>query len=207
MADETIISNPDEMVIPSATAPEGSLFGPELTLPDFYVPWEAVGDFLGTFWTVYSIIAYLFSLLLLVLFIYGSIRYKQLLDARSAAIAERERIFDEHFRTGPKNDRLADVMKHIESDNPNDWKLAIIEADIILDKALKEAGYVGASLGDRLKSMTANQLPSLNDAWQAHKVRNQIAHDGADFVLTRRVAEDTIKQYRRVFVDLKVTEQ
>ncbi len=203
---ETIISNPDPdgMIIPRATAPEGTLFGSNLNLPELYIPWSAVADFFSVLWSLYSILAYLFSILLLVLFVYGSTRFKQLLDTRAAMIKERERIFDEHFRTGPKNDRLTDLMKHIESDNPNDWKLAIIEADIILDKALKEAGFVGASLGDRLKSMNPAQLPSLDDAWQAHKVRNQIAHDGADFVLTHRLAEDTIKQYRRVFVDLGV---
>jgi len=95
-------------------------------------------------------------------------------------------------------------MTHTASDNPNDWKLAIIEADIILDEALKKAGFGGGSLGERLRSISPAQLPSLDDAWQAHKVRNQIAHGGADFILTKRLAEDTIKQYRRVFTDLGI---
>jgi hypothetical protein len=119
-------------------------------------------------------------------------------------IAERERIWDERFRSGPRNNRLEDVMNHIASDSPNDWKLAIIEADIVLDTALKEAGYAGVSLGERLKSIAPSQLQSLDDAWQAHKVRNQVAHGGTDFVLTRRLAEDTIKQYRRVFAELGI---
>ena len=94
------------------------------------------------------------------------------------------------------------MIEHSTSDNPTDWKLAIIEADIILDEILKEAGYGGASLGERLRSISPTQLESLDDAWQAHKVRNQIAHGGADFILTQRLAQDTIKQYRRVFYEL-----
>jgi hypothetical protein len=108
------------------------------------------------------------------------------------------------FETVLKNSRFDDIKKHIVSDNPNDWKLAIIEADIVLDEALKKSGYAGISLGERLKSISPSHLKSLDDAWQAHKVRNQIAHGGADFVLTRRLAEDTIKQYRRVFTELGV---
>jgi len=50
-----------------------------------------------------------------------------------------------------------------------------------------------------LKSVSASQMTTLNDAWEAHKIRNRIAHDGADFVLTKRVAQETITQYRRVF--------
>jgi hypothetical protein len=198
--EETIIRNPD-IVIPSASAPDGVLAGP-VSFPDIYIPWSVISDFLANLWSVYSILSYLFSIFLLVLFVYASTRFKQLQDIRLAATKEKERIYDENFRSGPKNNRMLDVMKHVESDNPNDWKLAIIEADIILDKALKNAGFVGASLGDRLKSISPGQLNSIDDAWQAHKVRNQIAHDGADFVLTRRMAEDTIRQYRRVFVEL-----
>ncbi len=159
---------------------------------------------LASLWSVYAILAYLFSAICLGLYVYAKVRTGQLEELQDEMIAKAEELYDEQYRTGPKNDRLADVMNHISSDNPNDWKLAIIEADIILDDSLKRAGYGGASLGERLRSLTPTQLPSLDDAWQAHKVRNQVAHGGADFVLTKRLAEDTIKQYRRVFADLGV---
>jgi hypothetical protein len=92
-----------------------------------------------------------------------------------------------------------------ESSNPNDWKLAIIEADIILDDILKKQGYAGNSLGERLKSIAPSQLESLQDAWEAHKVRNNIAHQGADFILTQRLAQETITKYQRVFTEFGVT--
>jgi hypothetical protein len=159
----------------------------------------------STLWTVYVVLAYLVAGGLLWLYVYASIRKGQLEELQDEMIAEAERLYNERYRTGPRHDRLADVMTHIATDNPNDWKLAIIEADIILDDALKRAGYAGASLGERLRALTTAQLASLDDAWQAHKVRNQVAHGGADFVLTKRLAEDTIKLYRRVFDELGVT--
>ena len=129
---------------------------------------------------------------------------EKLEDLDDEAREQRERLYEEHFKGIPKNSRIEDMLVHSASDSPNDWKLAIIEADIILDELLKEAGYVGTSLGERLKSISPMQLKSLDDAWQAHKVRNQIAHAGSDFVLTKKLAEDTIKQYRRVFYELGV---
>ncbi len=165
---------------------------------------ETLIAILDWLWSIYAIIAYILCIIMLILYVYASTRYNQLTDLRSEMVKERERIWDERFRSGPRNNRLEDVFTHIGSNNPNDWKLAIIEADIILDTALKEAGYAGVSLGERLKSIAPSQLQSLDDAWQAHKVRNQVAHGGADFVLTRRLAEDTIKQYRRVFNELGV---
>ncbi len=169
-----------------------------------YISADAVLHFLDMVWSLYALIAYIVCILMLILYVYASTRYKQLGELRTEMLAERERIWDERFRSGPKNDRLKDIETHIASDHPNDWKLAIIEADIMLDETLKKAGYAGVSLGERLKSIAPSQLKSLDAAWQAHKVRNQVAHGGADFVLTRRLADETIKQYRQVFSELGV---
>ncbi len=196
-----------DMVIPGAIV--GGADSPfaqtllNLGLGDYISP-ETIIYVLNLLWSTYAILAYIACIFMLIIYVYASTRYKQLSELREAMVAERERIYDERFRSGPRNNRLEDMMNHIGTDSPNDWKLAIIEADIILDEALKEAGYAGASLGERLKSISPSQLQSLDDAWQAHKVRNQVAHGGADFVLTRRLAEDTIKQYRRVFAELGV---
>lgn len=169
-----------------------------------YISLETIIYILNLLWSIYAIMAYIACIIMLILYVYASTRYKQLSELREGMVAERERIYDERFRSGPRNNRFEDMMNHIDSDSPNDWKLAIIEADIILDEALKERGYGGVSLGERLKSISPNQLQSLDAAWQAHKVRNQVAHGGADFVLTKRLAEDTIKQYRMVFAELGV---
>lgn len=160
--------------------------------------------FLDILWSVYVIIALLLSILMLVLYAYASTRRWQYYALGDKELRDAEDLYDEVYRGIKKTSRLDDVLKHIDSDNPNDWKLAIIEADIILDDTLKQRGYPGASLGERLKSISPTQLASLNDAWEAHKVRNRIAHEGADFVLTKRVAEDTVSRYRKVFNEFGV---
>jgi uncharacterized membrane protein len=165
---------------------------------------DSILSFLNTLWVIYALLAYLFCIFLLVLYVYASTGKKQLEDLDTEARKRREQIYQEHFKGLPKNNRVQDMLDHIGSDSPSDWKLAIIEADIILDEILKDAGYAGTSLGERLRSISPQQLRSLDDAWQAHKVRNQIAHGGADFILTKRLAEDTIKQYRRVFHEMGI---
>lgn len=166
---------------------------------------ENVFGIVNTIWLVYVVFAYILCILMLVLYVYASTGRKRLDDLDAEDREKRERIYEEHFKSGPKNSRIQDMFEHVSSDSPNDWKLAIIEADIILDEILKEKGYAGVSLGERLKSISPTQLQSLDDAWQAHKVRNQIAHGGADFILTHKLAQDTIKQYRRVFHEFGVS--
>ena len=159
-------------------------------------------DVLDTIWLVYVFFAFLISGLMLALYAYASTRRWQYYIAADKELRGLESRYDEQFRGVRKIDRMKDVFEHLESINPNDWKLAIIEADIILDDLLKQKGYTGSSLGERLKSISPHQMQSLSEAWEAHKVRNRIAHDGADFVLTQRLAQETIDRYRRVFAEL-----
>lgn len=95
------------------------------------------------------------------------------------------------------------VLNHVNSESPAEWKLGILEADNMLDGILESEGYRGESLGEKLKSMDPADLRSYQDAWEAHKVRNQIAHEGAvtmDF--SKKIARDTILKYEKVFKEL-----
>ena len=158
----------------------------------------------GFLWGVVIILGFLSALIMLGFYVYASIEIEKLEEYEEEHIKAGEEAYLMQTGVVAKSDRFAELQEHLDSENPNDWKLAIIEADIILDEILKEKGYIGVSLGERLKSISPSQLQSLDDAWQAHKVRNQVAHGGADFILTHKLAQDTIKQYRRVFHEFGV---
>lgn len=96
------------------------------------------------------------------------------------------------------NKRWAKIQGLIRSYNSNDWKQAIIEADIILDEMLKKMGYKGDSIGDRLKTVEPSDFTTLDSAWEAHKFRNRIAHS-SDYTLSKDEAEEVIKLYEEVF--------
>ncbi len=167
--------------------------------------WVQIQAFLGQLWTIYSFLAFLISALLIFGIIYASIRTNQFLDLQTERINEAEKLWRlTHNGKSSGNAPWHDVQTHIKSNNPNDWKLAIIEADIILGKTLESLGYAGNTIGDKLKSASVTQFRSLQDAWDAHLIRNRIAHEGGDFVLTQRMAQEAIIKYERVFLEFKV---
>lgn len=94
--------------------------------------------------------------------------------------------------------RWDNILNHINSANQNDWKQAIIEADIILDDLLNKLGYKGESIGEKLKRVAKGDFKTIDEAWEAHKVRNAIAHD-AGFALNEIEAKRTIGLYRKIF--------
>ena len=101
-----------------------------------------------------------------------------------------------------KNKRWQRVEEHMASQNPSDWKVAILEADNILDEVTKRMGYSGDTLGERLRVIPKVEFPLLEEAWQAHKFRNALAHKGTDSPLPRSDAERIINIYYRVLSGL-----
>lgn len=169
-----------------------------------FVSLGGVFSALNIIWGIFIVLAYGAALIMLFLYVYASMQREKLEELEAELYEAGEHAYAMQQGGATKSDRFTELQSHLESNNPNDWKLAIIEADIILDDLLKRKGYVGVSLGDRLKSISPSSLASLDDAWQAHKVRNQIAHAGADFVLTQKIARETIVQYERVFKEMGV---
>lgn len=96
-----------------------------------------------------------------------------------------------------------EVERHFFSGNDNDLKIAVIKADTLLGEALREAGTHGVDLGDRLKKLTAAELPNIENVWEAHKLRNRIAHE-IDFVLKRDLAERALTVYEQALEYLGV---
>ncbi len=155
-------------------------------------------------WTVYSIIAFLLSIAFIVGIIYSYLLIGQFDEAESERLLEDEKRWKERHSGVVENNRWQSVQIHLESTNPNDWKLAIIEADVLLERMLEKAGFAGNTIGERLKSASVRSFATLDDAWQAHRVRNQIAHGGADFILTQKIAKETLIMYERVFKEFDV---
>lgn len=98
-----------------------------------------------------------------------------------------------------QNERWELVQKHINSDSPAEWRMAIIEADSMLDDMVQRMGYEGDNLGERLKAVEPSDFQTLQNAWEAHKVRNKIAHEGVSFVVSQREARRVVELYRTVF--------
>jgi hypothetical protein len=98
-----------------------------------------------------------------------------------------------------ENERWQQILSYAASDDEELWRLAIIEADVMLDEMLEAAGYQQDSLGDKLRSVEKSDFRTIEQAWEAHKLRNAIAHEGSAYDLNRRELQRAINQYREVF--------
>lgn len=82
---------------------------------------------------------------------------------------------------GPLQEQWHDIMHHIESPREGEWKFAVIEADTIVDSVLKNY-FPGDTMGERLMNIDKTKLLSIEGLWEAHKVRNRLAHDPGYFL-------------------------
>jgi hypothetical protein len=150
----------------------------------------------GQIWLFVSILAWIITFAALWALIYYTMRLWQITEADS----ERYKTIPEaqaHVAVG--HSRWAYIQQLIESPQESDWRQAIIEADIMLDEMLTNNGYLGGSIGDKLKTANPQRFTTLQNAWDAHKVRNDIAHQGSAFQLSNHLAFRTIQNYEAVF--------
>jgi hypothetical protein len=96
--------------------------------------------------------------------------------------------------------RFAIIQGYLSSDSEALWRIGILEADNMLAEVLHKRGYAGETVADMLK---AASFKTVQLAWDAHGVRNRIAHEGSHFQLTEREARRTFSLYESVFRELK----
>jgi hypothetical protein len=185
----TAVTSTITNILPSASATIQKLettYGPQA---------KALGQTAAIFYfsnlTLFQIISVILTLLFIAAIIYVLIE--------TGYLALRiDRIQDVVLKTDTSKKRMQsswdDIEQHFFAGDDNDLKIALIEADHLLNEALRGAGVVGKELGDRLKKVTPEQLPNVEEVWQAHKVRNRIAHE-AGFVLKRDLAERALTVY------------
>ncbi len=152
--------------------------------------------------TTIVIVGMTLSFILLLLIVYAQIR---LLQVEHAGFHAKEKHAHEHEEEPAKpegSSRWEHIVALATSQNPSDWRRAILEADIMMGDALDAAGYVGVSVGEQLKIANPLQLSSLRNAWDAHMLRNQIAHSGESLELSSRDIQMAITNYKRVLEEL-----
>jgi len=116
------------------------------------------------------------------------------------ALREAERRKREEAGEGvTTNERWRKVLTYIFSPNSADWKLAIIEADSMLEALLTDLGFVGENLGEKLKSANQETFKPLSAAWEAHTVRNKIAHEGLGYDISAQEAKRIVALYEQIF--------
>lgn len=105
----------------------------------------------------------------------------------------RQKVDPVYFRT-----KWEEVQKFCA--DKKTWPMAVIDADKLLDQALKKRHFKGKTMGERL--MSAQRTLSDNDrVWFGHKLRNELVHE-AEVKLKKRDVQDALVGIRQALKDL-----
>jgi hypothetical protein len=110
---------------------------------------------------------------------------------RKTKLPERMKKDWEHI-----NDRIA---KNDEAS----LKLAIIEADSMLEDVLKRMGLEGRDMGEQLEQLGSQQLKSYAEIVEAHRLRDLIVHQ-KDIIVTKEQAQIAVDSYGKALKELEV---
>ncbi|KKQ93404.1 MAG: hypothetical protein UT66_C0044G0003 [candidate division CPR2 bacterium GW2011_GWC1_39_9] len=95
-----------------------------------------------------------------------------------------------------------EIEDNLKAGKPSNLSKAILDGDKLIDEALKDIRIAGDTMGDRLKN--ANNLFEQNlysKVWEAHKLRNYIAHE-MNAIINKSDVEEALKSFKEALVKL-----
>jgi hypothetical protein len=157
---------------------------------------------LFSLWTNIVILSLSLSFVLAAVIIYCLLRIRQIRMAE-------ERKFNAATHPVAAHDvsrvaqRWQRILSQVDGDNDQGWRLAILEADILLNELLDTLGYKGETMADKMRSVGRGDWKTIDMAWEAHRARNRVAHEGSAHLLNEREVRRIIGLYERVFQEFK----
>ena len=153
-------------------------------------------------WTIFTALSLFISLLLGALVVYCIIRILQIRKHEHTR-------WDVAQQSAPARDvsrnllRWRRIVDEVGSETEQNWRLAILEADIMLAELLDSLGYKGETMADKMRQVDRANFNTIDLAWEAHRARNQIAHQGRDVPLDSREARRIIGLYEKIFREFR----
>ncbi len=163
---------------------------PELVSPTFFTVWQVLRiAFLVVTAFFVGLLVYLFSV-------------NDYLDMRYLDDISEFRKTKPRLKVSLGKD-WKDVVEHAKSGKEAERKMAVIEADDMIDSALSKIGYGGETLLDKLAVLNKEIIPNIEEVKDAHRKRRDIAYD-PNKSISREEAEQIISVYEEVFKDLRI---
>lgn len=95
----------------------------------------------------------------------------------------------------------AAILSRVKSGTQDAMKYSILEADSLVDHFLKKIGFTGEHMADRLVHIVADNVPSLDRVWRAHRLRNELAHTPG-MTVTVDQTKEALTAYRDFLIEL-----
>ena len=94
-----------------------------------------------------------------------------------------------------------EIESALQKDDTSSHALCIIKADALLDAALRERGFAGKTMAERMKQMQGSWTNG-NGVWAAHKLRNKIAHEPDEVSLDYVRARQALGAFKQALKDV-----
>jgi hypothetical protein len=94
------------------------------------------------------------------------------------------------------------IEKRLESKIEADFKLAVLEADELLEKVMNEIGYQGKDLTEKLERITEDVISNLKELKEVRRVKEDIVADPS-FRLTEEETKRILRVYEKALKDLQ----
>lgn len=131
-------------------------------------------------WEFLRIVIVVLDVLLLTGFFYAAVKgwsYKPPIE-----LAERVQGKTRTLRRAIFEERWRDILKKASAASPDSMRLAVIEADSLVNDALGQLGFEGKHMADRLMNLNPDDYKTLNALWRAHRLRNELVHTPGFFL-------------------------
>jgi hypothetical protein len=137
---------------------------------------------IDTFWTAFSGLRLFFLVLdavLVVVFFFALVKSFGVRPRFHGKWRPTKRVIS--LRQAVFREKWAAILKKFHGGSPEAMRITVIEADALVDEALKQMGLAGEHMADRLSRLTTEDVASLNRVWKAHRLRNDIVHRSGFF--------------------------
>lgn len=114
----------------------------------------------------------------------------------------KEFLTEQSYEVKKISETWAGIDNRLKTDLESEYKLAIIEADGLLEEVLEKIGFAGKDFKERLEKMTLDQLPDIDKVKKVHEIRGSIIRD-PDYRLSLDNAKKIIGVYREALESLE----
>ncbi|HDY73326.1 MAG TPA: hypothetical protein ENH86_02020 [Candidatus Jorgensenbacteria bacterium] len=153
------------------------------------IPWKEWYHGVRTFFYVIDAVLLVFLVYILFKALPYGTKLSMFAKRPKRAITLRDEVFREHWQ---------DILTKTETELTENYKLAIIEADALVDDVLKRLQYQGEHMADRLARLSSQDFTSIDRLWKAHRMRNEIAHTPG-FTISQEEAKRVLDDYQSFF--------
>ncbi|MCD8495016.1 MAG: hypothetical protein LRY41_03110 [Candidatus Pacebacteria bacterium] len=147
-----------------------------------------------------GVVVPLVTIALVLVYVYTSFQIADVRDQELQKYLARIYKRQQEDFEAPQNKKWNKVSEMFMSSDSANWRIAIIEADSLLEELVTSLGYQGESLGEKMKNIDPGNFPYLKEAWEAHLIRNRIAHEGMEFHLDDFEKNRVFRLYEKVFM-------